>query len=55
MKFDFRYESFKGKFSFILRLLAYNLMIGCSNYIYKKKRENSGEGMQSDDTKKMSA
>ena len=51
MKFDFRYESLKGKFSFILRLLAYNLMIGCS----KKKRENSGEGMQSDDTKKMSA
>ena len=52
MLFDFRYESLKGKFSFILRLLAYNLMIGCRS---KKKRENSGEGMQSDDTKKMSA
>ena len=33
-KFEFRYESLKSKFSFIL--FTYNLMIGCS----KKNREN---------------
>ena len=33
-KFEFRFESLKSKFSFIL--FTYNLMIGCS----KKNREN---------------
>ena len=33
-KFDFRYESLRSKFRFIL--FVYNLMIGCS----KKKKEN---------------
>ena len=36
-KFDFRYESLRSKFSFIL--FANNLMIGCS----KKKRGNYPE------------
>ena len=34
VKFEFRYESLKSKFNFII--FAYNLIIGCS----KKNREN---------------
>ena len=41
-KFEFRYESLKGKFSLIL--FVYNLMIGYSKKIEKIVRENALDG-----------
>ena len=40
-KFEFRYESLQGKFSFIL--FAYDLTIGCSKKIEKIIRESAFE------------